>query len=73
MAIEVTPQAFGFPNFLNLKELDDKLPVHMLSDEQAAAYWDDMKPLWLAHVAQKRNAQRIAEQQQVKAWLDKSK
>ncbi len=58
-AIEVNLLPFTFPNFIKVQEwTDHTYPVAMLSDEIAAAYWDELKPLWLAHVAEKRAAQQ---------------
>lgn len=57
--IEVHIEPFTFPNFLRVKEwTDHPYPVAMLSQEQAAAYWDELKPLWLQHVAKKAEANK---------------
>jgi len=63
--VELLP--FGFANFLRVKEwADHTFPVAHLSDEQAAAYWDELKPLWLAHVQNRRQMMEIELAQLVK-------
>ncbi len=61
--IEVHLEPFMFPNFLSVKEWPEhKYPVHMLSPQQAAEYWDECKQLWLIHVADKAREH--------KAWME---
>lgn len=55
--IEVHLEPFSFPNFLKVREwTEHTYAVAMLTPEQAAAYWDELKPLWLKHVADKAAA-----------------
>ena len=52
-------EPFLFPNFLRVREWEGyTYPVGLLSQEQAAAYWDELKPLWLEHVARKSAASK---------------
>lgn len=43
---------FVMPNFVSMTVMgcESKQSVGHLSDEQASAYWDEMKYVWLAHV-----------------------
>ncbi len=62
MSIEVHLEPFNFPNFLKVREWSEHTyPVAMLSPQQAMAYWDEIRPLWLQHCADKAKAH--------KAWL----
>lgn len=55
--VEINLEPFSFANFLKVREWSDHTyPVALLSPELAAAYWDELKPLWLAHCAQKKSA-----------------
>jgi hypothetical protein len=55
--IYVNLAPFMFPNFLRVEEWKaDTFPVAHLSPQQAAEYWDELKPLWVAHV-KKRSKQ----------------
>jgi hypothetical protein len=57
--IEVHLEPFMFPNFLKVREWNEHTyPVHMLSPQQAAEYWDECKLLWLQHVADKAKAHK---------------
>ena len=57
--VTVHIEPFNFPNFLKVREwAEHSYPVSMLSDAEAAAYWDELRPLWLAHVARKREASK---------------
>ncbi len=59
MPIEVHMEEMSFPNFLRVKEWKDSTyPVALLTDEQAAAFWDEQKPKWLEHVAKRRAADK---------------
>lgn len=60
--IEVHMDEMTFPNFLRVREWQkDTYPVAMLIDEQAAAFWDEQKSKWLAHVAARRAALKRGE------------
>ncbi len=55
--IAVHAEPFTFPNFLRLREWKDhSYPVGMLTDDMALAYWEELAPLWLAHVRAMRKA-----------------
>lgn len=59
MQATVKIRSFRFPNFLKMD--DDRvrggtIPVGVLSEEAAADLWDEMKPKWLEHVAERRAA-----------------
>lgn len=55
VAIEVHLESFTLPNFLKIKEWPDRhgFDVGHLSPAEAATYWDEIKPLWIAHVARR--------------------
>lgn len=66
ITIDVRLKPFRFPNFVSADGIKAgygeagavlKIAVGSLTDEQAAQYWDDLKPLWLAHVAKERMKQ----------------
>jgi hypothetical protein len=59
MAIEVHPKPFKFANFIRVNEwpVGNTMDVGHLSPAEAAKYWDELKPLWIAHVAERH--QRI--------------
>ena len=57
--IRIFPRPMMFPNFLLYPihaESDQSISVGALSQADAAALWDEWKPLWLEHVAKKRAA-----------------
>jgi hypothetical protein len=58
MELRVNAAPFRPPNFVTITALgsEGKLDVGHLSDENASAYWDDMKGVWLKHVKARRKA-----------------
>ena len=54
--IRMKLEPFRFPNFLRLAgQIGPGFHVGRLSDDEAAAYWDDLKAEWLEHVRKKRD------------------
>lgn len=71
MPIEVKIEPFRFPNYLRMEQfsvadprnLRDMFPVGYLTEEQAAAYWDELRPLWLEHVKNRQKTEREIERE----------
>lgn len=63
MAVEVHLEPFKFPNFLKVKEWGPEpnhmFPVAHLSPKQAAAYWDELKPLFVKHCEDRYHAWKV--------------
>ena len=58
MDVEAKIKPFRLPNFVTVHLANDPngtlLSVGRMTEAQAEEYWEDMKAIWLDHVARKR-------------------